>query len=100
MRDAGSVTGKNIRNMTNEFKEDPRMWTSKSYGHFVTKTAIPQNETWKLELLKEMLEERHLTSENSAEEQEIIQFFIETLATIQLHHLVIFIILQVSPELE
>ena len=84
MRDAGSITGKNISNMTKEFGHDPRMWSSKAYGQFVAKVEVPQNETWTVDLLRDMLKERHMEqeSENSEDELEVLQFFIETLATI------------------
>ena len=51
-RDAGSTTGKNIKNMIKEFGQDPRQWSARAYGQFLTKPCVPLGEEWKAELLK------------------------------------------------
>ena len=57
-RDAGSVTGRNIINIRQEFGKDPRLMTSKELRSRYSGTDVPEGEGWKLDFFSEMLQER------------------------------------------
>ena len=65
--------------MIKEFGQDPRQWSAKAYGQFLTKSFVPPGEEWKSELLKDMLDEKYLEKQ---EDLETLQFFIDTIVTI------------------
>ena len=83
-RDAGSVTGKNIINMRQEFKIDPRRMTSKELRMRYRGAEMPPGESWKLELLREMLEDRQKRLEDGEEGEDLklLQFYIDMLVEI------------------
>ena len=83
-RDAGSVTGKNIINMRQEFKIDPRRMTSKELRMRYRGAEMPPGESWKLELLRKMLEDRQerLEDGEEGEDLKLLQFYIDILVEI------------------
>ena len=78
-RDAGSVTGRNIINIRQEFGKDPRLMTSKELRSRYSGTDVPEGDGWKLDLLSEMLKERQERNEDGKEGEDIklLQFFID-----------------------
>ena len=46
-RDAGSVTGRNIINIRNEFNKDPRLITSRELRSRYKAAEVPLGEDWK-----------------------------------------------------
>ena len=60
-----SVTGKNVRNLTDEFQLDPLLFHNKKF--FVDKTEVPENGEESIELLDYLLYLR-----NNETEEEII----------------------------
>ena len=81
-RDAGSITGKNIRNMKMEFGQDPRQSSARAYGQLLTKSLVPPGEEWKADLLRGMLDQKYIEKKDTEEELKMLSFFIDTLATI------------------
>ena len=83
-RDAASTTGRNISKMSKEFGQDPRQWSAKAYGQFLTKSCVPPEEYWMADLLQNMMDEKFLEKQDSEAEEELetLNFFIDTLATI------------------
>ena len=83
-RDAGSVTGRNIINLREEFKRDPRELTSRGFRELYHGTGVPIGEEWVLDLLKEMIEERQerLEAGEEGDDFELLQSFIETIAEV------------------
>ena len=83
-RDAGSITGSNIKKMKQEFGKDPREWSARAYKKFITNTDVPQEQSWIKEHIHDMLEERMELMEDgeTKESLELLNFYINTLATI------------------
>ena len=83
-RDAGSVTGRNIINLREEFERDPRELTSRGFRELYHGTGVPIGEEWVLDLLKEMIEERQerLEAGEEGDDFELLQSFIETIAEV------------------
>ena len=82
VRDATSVTGRNVIKFKQELGKDPRILTPRQTRELVRAAEKPVHpeEEWKLDLLQEMLEERkQLKSEGREEEMELIQFYCDTL---------------------
>ena len=80
-RDAGSVTGRNIIHMREEFGADPREIYSKTYRNYFLRANIPQGEEWKLDLVREMLEERQEILETGGN-TDCLNSFLEIISTI------------------
>ena len=82
VRDATSVTGRNIIMFKKELGTDPRFLTPKLTRELVRSAEKPVHpeEEWKLNLLRDMLEERsQLKAEGRKEELEQLQFYCDTL---------------------
>ena len=82
VRDATSVTGRNVMMFKRELGTDPRTLTPKQTRELVRAAEKPVHpeEEWKLDMLEEMLEERkQLKSEGKKEELELLQFYCNTL---------------------
>ena len=82
VRDATSVTGRNIIMFKKELGTDPRFLTPKQTRELVRSAEKPVHpeEEWKLDLLRDMLEERsQLKAEGREEELELLQFYCDTL---------------------
>ena len=82
MRDATSVTGRNIYMFKRELRTDPRSLTPRQTRDLVRSAEKPVHpeEEWKLDLLRDMLEERsQLKAEGREEELEQLQFYCDTL---------------------
>ena len=83
-RDAGSITGRNISKMRKEFGKDPRVWSSQAYVRNISKERVPEGQEWVGELLVELLTEKQelVKEEEVGEDIELLNFYIETMATI------------------
>ena len=82
VRDATSVTGRNIMMFKRELGTDPRTLTPGQTRDLVraAKEPVHPEEEWKLDMLSEMLEERkQLKAEGKKEELELKQFYCDTL---------------------
>ena len=80
-RDAGSVTGRNILNLREEFIRDPREISSREFRNFYQGAQVPLEEGWKLDILEDMLEERQDRME-AGEDIILLQSYIEILAEV------------------
>ena len=78
--DAKTVTGKNIRNIENEFNMNVWKASSKQLKHIYPKREIPEDCSWKIPLVSEMLLERLEIVENGALDE--INSFIEIICTL------------------
>ena len=82
VRDATSVTGRNVMKFKRELGTDPRTLTPRQTRELVraAEKLVHPEEEWKLDMLSEMLEERkQLKSEGKKEELELLQFYCNTL---------------------
>ena len=87
VRDATSVTGRNIAMFKRELGTDPRTLTTGQTRVLVRSAEKPVHpeEEWKLDLLQEMLKERSLLkAEGREEELELLQFYCDTLCKLLL----------------
>ena len=78
-RDAGSVTGRNVLNMREEFSKDPREITPRQLREVYQGAEVPPGEEWRLIQLREMLEERQerLEAGEEGEDIKLLQSFID-----------------------
>ena len=78
-RDAGSVTGRNVLNMREEFNKDPREMTPRQLREVYRGAEVPPGEEWRLIQLREMLEERQerLEAGEEGEDIKLLQSFID-----------------------
>ena len=83
-RDAGSVTGRNIINIRQEFGQDPRGMTSGELKDLYRYEGVPEGEGWKLEMLRDMLWDRQgmLDRGEEGDDAVLLQSYIEILAEI------------------
>ena len=82
VRDATSVTGRNVLMFKKELGTDPRTLTPRQTRDLVRAAEKPVHpeEEWKLDMLSEMLEERkQLKAEGKSEELELLQFYCDSL---------------------
>ena len=82
VRDATSVTGRNVMMFKRELGTDPRTMTPRQTRELVRAAEKPihPEEEWKLDMLEEMLEERKQLKEvGNKEELEMLQFYCDTL---------------------
>ena len=81
--DMGTVTGRNRRNLTNEFGMNPLECTPVQLrNQFQLQMSEPHpEEEWKLEELRQMLEDRQTLVDRGEEGDELdtLQFYIDTL---------------------
>ena len=88
--DQRTVTGRNIGLLWEELKIDPLQNTAKDLKrmYMMMETSLDPEEAWKLEMLDTMLEERLArgvvlgAGDGEEEEEDLLSFFIDTLATI------------------
>ena len=82
-RDASSVTGRNIINITEEFNVDPRGITAREMRRMIKGLEVPAGEEWVLDQIGDMLKERQdMLEEGSDEEVELLQSFLDILAEV------------------
>ena len=85
VRDATSVTGRNVALFERELGSDPRSLTPRQTRDLVRAAVTPVHpeEEWKLELLRDMLEERReLKAEGKDKEVELLQSYYDILAEV------------------
>ena len=85
VRDATGVTGRNVALFERELGSDPRSLTPSQTRDLVRAAVTPihPEEEWKLELLRDMLEERgELKAEGKDKEVELLQSYCDILAEV------------------
>ena len=84
VRDAGSVTGRNILHMREEFGVHPMLMTSRTLREMYRRVQVPDGKGWKLSLLADMLEENQERKEVGEDglELELLNSFINIISEV------------------